>query len=74
MSQEEQLKAAYLCAINSGHQASRDRLKIAAFAYLETGQEPQLPARLAARFRKSVKPFCDYISSKHRNKDDGKQK
>lgn len=73
MSQEEQLKAAYFNAINSGHKASRDRLKMAAFSYLETGQEPFLTARLAAKFKRSVQPFCDYISNKHRNQNDGKQ-
>ena len=73
MTQEEQLKAAYFNAINSGHKASRDRLKMAAFSYLETGQAPNLTARLAAKFKRSVKPFCDYIGCKHHNKGDGKQ-
>lgn len=74
MSHEEQLRAAYFSAINSGHKASRNHLKMAAFSYLETGQVPNLTTRLAAKFKRSVQPFCDYLRAKHSNQNDGKQK
>ena len=68
MSQEEQLIKAYLEAINTGHQESQNRLKIAAFIYLETGEIIPLSTRLAARFKKKIKPYCDYLKTKHHKK------
>lgn len=73
MSKEEQLKGEYLKAINTGHQASRDSLRLAAFSYMESGQAPKLTTRLALRFKKSVQPYCDYILSKYQDPNDGKQ-
>lgn len=68
MSQEEQLIKAYLEAINTGHQESQNRLKIAAFIYTETGNIIPLSTRLKTKFIKGVKPYCDFIINKHNKK------